>query len=355
MKSLKEFFWFCSGASPELLNRCPTENSKYTGIGATVLFTGIFAALSGGYALYTVFDNWVPAVIFGIIWGAMIFNLDRYIVSSMKKEGNIWKEIRTAIPRLILATLLAFVISKPLELKMFEDEINGELVLMEQALFKKQEDTIKARFAPSIALLNQEISGLKDEVKDKEEIRDELRIIAQQEADGTGGSMRRNLGPIYRVKKTDADRADAELLALKAQNDSLVASKQRDIEYLQMAYSQEIANLERERYDGLAARLHALGNLTEKSRPIYLANIFIILLFIAIETAPVFVKLIGSKGPYDDLLHTHEHGFDMYRVEQTTKYSYDTGERISNHTAPKPEPKEKPKSEMDPMSYYSRT
>ena len=86
MKSVKEFFWFCSGASPELLNRCPTESNKYIGIGATVLFTGIFAALAGGYALYTVFDSYIPAIIFGILWGTMIFNLDRYIVSSMKKE-----------------------------------------------------------------------------------------------------------------------------------------------------------------------------------------------------------------------------------------------------------------------------
>ncbi len=353
MKNIKEFFWFCSGASPELLNRCPTENSKYTGIGATVLFTGIFAALAAGYALYTVFDSYLPAIIFGAIWGAMIFNLDRYIVSSMRKEGNFWKELRTAIPRLILAVLLAFVISKPLELKMFESEINGELILMEQALFKKQEDTIKARFAPSIMILNEEVEGLKMEVTEKETVRNDLRSLAQQEADGTGGSMRRNLGPIYKVKKDDADRADAELLSLKAQNDSLVADKQRNIEMLQMAYSEEIAGLNREKYDGLAARIDALGNLTKKSKPIYWANIFIILLFIAIETAPVFVKLIGGKGPYDDLLNTHEHGFDMYRVEQTTKYSYDTGERISKHTAPEPEQEVTP--DIDPVAYVSRT
>ncbi len=351
MNSLKEFFWFCSGASPDLLKRCPTENSKYVGIGATVLFTGIFAALAGGYALYTVFDNWVPAVIFGIIWGSMIFNLDRYIVSSMKKEGNNWREIRTAIPRIILAVLLAFVISKPLELKMFEKEINGELVLMEQALFKKQEDTIKARFVPSIQLLTEEIDDLKNEVIQKEQKRDELRNIAQQEADGTGGSMRRNLGPIYQVKKQDADRVERELHVLKSKNDALVTGKQKDIEMLQAAYSEEIAGLQREKYDGLAARIDALGNLTEKSEPIYWANLFILLLFVAIETAPVFVKLIGSKGPYDELLYTHEHGFEMYRVEQTTKYSHDTAKRLTSHIAP-------PDSESDhskQVHYYNQT
>jgi hypothetical protein len=353
MKSLKEFFWFCSGASLELLRKCPTENNKYIGIGATVLFTGIFAALAAGYALFTVFDNWLPAAIFGLIWGAMIFNLDRYIVSSMKKEGNIWREIRTAIPRIMLAVLLAFVISKPLELKMFESEINGELILMEQALFKKQEDTIKARFNPGIQLLNNEIEQLKSETVAKEQSRDQLREIAQQEADGTGGSMRRNLGPIYKVKKADADRVDQELTKLKASNDSLIAGKIADIEMLRIAYTNEIEGLGREKYDGLAARIDALGNLTKKSQPIYWANLFIIFLFIAIETAPVFVKLIGSKGPYDDLLHTHEHGFDLYRIEQTTKKSHDTASRLNDHVAQKNG--ENSTSEVNPPSFVHQT
>ena len=342
MDRLKEFFWFCSGATPTLLKKCPTENSKYTGIGATVLFTGIFAALSGGYALYTVFDSYFPAILFGLLWGAMIFNLDRYIVSSIKKEGRPFKEFRTAVPRIMLAVLLAFVIAKPLEMKMFETEIEGEMVLMEQALYKLQEDTIKARYAPSVNLLEEEIAELKNEINLKEEVRDTLRMIAQQEADGTGGSKRRNLGPIYKVKKADADRVDAELASLKETNEALITEKQLDIEQLLIAYTKEIDGLDREKYDGFAARIDALGNLTRKSEPIYWANLFIIFLFIAVETAPIFVKLISSKGPYDDLLYAHEHGFDMYSVEQSTKLSYDTGQRLIKHTqpAPKHQPKE---------------
>ena len=50
MTSLKDFFWFCAGANHSLLRRCPTETSKFTGIGAAVFFTGLLAAFSGGYA-----------------------------------------------------------------------------------------------------------------------------------------------------------------------------------------------------------------------------------------------------------------------------------------------------------------
>ena len=57
MQKTISFFWMCSGSDMALLEKCPTETSKYTGIGATIFFTGLFAALSGGYALYTIFDN----------------------------------------------------------------------------------------------------------------------------------------------------------------------------------------------------------------------------------------------------------------------------------------------------------
>lgn len=57
MQKVISFFWFCSGADTEILKKTPTERAKYTGIGATVFFTGVFALLAASYALFTVFDN----------------------------------------------------------------------------------------------------------------------------------------------------------------------------------------------------------------------------------------------------------------------------------------------------------
>src|SRR5688500_13748424 len=120
MRNLTSFFIFCSGSDAELLEKCPTEISKYAGIGATIFFTGLFAALAGGYSLYTVFDNVWFAILFGVAWGLMIFNLDRYIVSGIRKEGRPRREFVMAIPRILLAMLISVVIAKPLELKIFE-------------------------------------------------------------------------------------------------------------------------------------------------------------------------------------------------------------------------------------------
>src|SRR5687768_13185186 len=218
MQKITLFFWHCSGADLELLKKCPTESSKYVGIGATIFFTGLFAALSGGYALFTVFDSFIAAIVFGLVWGLMIFNLDRYIVSSMRKEGKFGREFVLATPRILLAILISIVIAKPLELKVFDKEIQPELIVMEQEAYARQEAQLRTRFTPTIDSLKSVVQFLKTEITLKAGKRDELRRLAQEEADGTGGSRRRNLGPIYKVKKADADAAELELLQLAGEN-----------------------------------------------------------------------------------------------------------------------------------------
>ena len=76
----------CSGSSIRHLEDSPSEGTKHAGVGATIFFTSVFAALAAFYALYTVFDSTWIAGVFGLLWGLMIFNLDRYIVSSMRKH-----------------------------------------------------------------------------------------------------------------------------------------------------------------------------------------------------------------------------------------------------------------------------
>lgn len=101
---LKNFFLICSGADQTILNNCSNgEQNKYAGIGATVFFTAVMAAITDSYTLFTVFDNVYVAIGFGMIWGLLIFNLDRFIVSTIKKSESKVKEVLQATPRLILS------------------------------------------------------------------------------------------------------------------------------------------------------------------------------------------------------------------------------------------------------------
>lgn len=332
MNNLKNFFWFCSGANQNLLKRCPTESSKYVGIGATVFFTGVLAAVSSGYALYTVFESFWGSFFFGLVWGGIIFNLDRFIVCSMKKRGDFWQEFKVAIPRLFLAILLALVISKPLELKIFEKEINRKIDS------KKSEETIKAKTAinngfPEITELEKKIEALKSEIVTKETFRNQK----QQEYDferfgkktaGTTGIP--GIGTNALKKEIQLNEAETDLKQTVSRNQPKIDQYEIDIKQLYLArdieFSKQKPNIDK--YDGLAARIDALGVLSSESSAMNLANIFLILLFIAIETSPIFVKLISAKGPYDDLLEKHEHSIENFKIEQMSKLNQKTNERL---------------------------
>jgi hypothetical protein len=324
MERLKHFFWLCSGVHIPMLKKCEVESSKYAGIGATIFFTGIFAALAASYALYTVFDNAWIASLAGLVWGLMIFNLDRYIVSSMRKERNSLREFKTALPRIVLAVLISIVIAKPLEMKIFDKEIQSELIIMEQQTYTAQESEIKMRFQADQQKLRDEIAALKNEIEVKTAKRDELDRLAQEEADGTGGTRKRNAGPIYKIKKADAERVNL-----------LIQQKQQALSTSDSTISLGIGSLARQKLDGPASRMEALSRITAKSDAILWAHWFIVLLFIAVETAPVFVKLISGQGPYDQLLKTEEHGFEAKRVEDMAVLNAEIKKRTE--TLPKTE------------------
>ena len=318
MGSLKEFFLFCSGSNQTILNRTPTEVNKYVGIGACVFFTGLFAFLAASYAIFTIFNSYIAAIGFGLVWGLMIFNLDRYIVSTIKKSGSILKDFFFASPRIMLAILIALVISKPLELKIFDSEIQAELNLMEQENYKKQESLIHSRYTENLNLAKSELAKLKAEINDLEAIHLALAAEAVAEADGTGGSKQRNLGPIYKAKKAQADQAAQNTRNKMQFNAPLITAKQKQIDELQSKMDADIANADKVLLSGFAARIDALSRVSEESNAIAMASLFIMLLFIAIETAPVFVKLITSRSPYDYVLDKHEHAFKVNHKLITT-------------------------------------
>lgn len=112
-----------------------------------------------------------------------------------------------------------------------------------------------------------------------------------------------------------------ELTKLLADSQPSISEKEQAIRESETAIQSKITSLDRDRYNGLAARMEALGRLTAGSMSILYASIFIMLLFVAIETAPILVKLISYRSPYDYLLHELEHVYEMANLEKTTLLS----------------------------------
>ncbi|NNK80907.1 MAG: DUF4407 domain-containing protein, partial [Flavobacteriales bacterium] len=182
---LKSFFWMCSGADPDLLAESPkSEQIKYAGIGGTVFFTALMAFIASSYALHTVFDSIPIAIAFGFVWGLLIFNLDRFIVSSIKKQDNKMDEFMQAAPRILLAVIIAVVISKPLELKIFEKEIDRVLLEQKNEMTLVNQDQVGAIYADEIARLQAESAEIDMEVNAKEAEVNQLYDTYIAEAEG---------------------------------------------------------------------------------------------------------------------------------------------------------------------------
>ncbi|WP_299521125.1 DUF4407 domain-containing protein [Winogradskyella sp.] len=313
---LKQFFILCSGSDTDILNDCSIgEQNKYAGIGATVFFTALMATIASSYALYTVFDNLYTSIFFGIIWGLLIFNLDRYIVSTIKKRDNVLDEILQATPRIFLAVIIAIVISKPLELKIFEKEINQVLLEQKNDLTLANQNQIAEQFNPKIAELENQILGLQAQIDTKETEVNALYDTYITEAEGTSGTMKLGKGPVYKEKREKHDAALAELQQLKQDNKAKISAIENEIITLQGDYKANVAESQPviDNFDGLMARVNALGELP------WLPSFFIFLLFLAIETSPIIAKLLSPKGEYDYKLQDQETVVQSWTMQQVAE------------------------------------
>ncbi len=300
---LQNFFILCSGADSTILKTCSEgEQNKYAGIGATVFFTAIMAFIASSYALYTVFDNLFTSIFFGLIWGLLIFNLDRFIVSTIKKRNSFSSELIQAAPRIILAVIIAIVISKPLEMKIFEKEINQVLLEEKNAMTLANKEQLALQYTPAVEKLNQDIGSLKEEISSKETETDALYDTYITEAEGTAGTLLLGKGPVYAEKREKHDAALADLKLLKESNSQKIIAIETQIAALNTEYAEVVKNSQPviDGFDGLMARITALDKLP------WLPSFFIFLLFLAIETSPIIAKLLASKGEYDLKLEDEE-------------------------------------------------
>lgn len=305
----KNFLWWCAGTHQKLLKEFQSEHSKYSGLGGVLLATFVLATISAGYAVHSVFGNWLWTIGFAIIWGLIIFNFDRFLVSTMRKYGiSRRKQIWMALPRMALALLIGVVIARPLELKIFEKEIN---VKMTENMHKKIQlnDSLLA-MEYKAKLRSAEIER-QNSVNRKLAIEDTLHNLQTayvQEADGTGGSGMRGIENITRLKQDAYNQTKLQFAPELILHDKII-STQDSITHQANAGMEE----KRKQYEasaianmGFLERNKALSDLSAQEASVFWATLLISLLIILIEIGPVLSKLIMPVGPYDIALAKEE-------------------------------------------------
>ena len=314
--------WKAAGADQYILNKATySDHVKYATLGGIVCSTGFMAAMAGGYAFYVIFSPKVSAIsssvdgalnsttdiptvllsiIFAIIWGLIIFNIDRFIVASTGKgdgtEAITWGEFTGAIPRIIMGIIIAITISKPVELRMFETEINVKLYQKQQELYLETKKIAENQIQPEIDRVDAEIRGLKSEIQ----VAKEEYVVAEKlylcEMDGTCGTGEIGDGPQTAAKKVRVENLKEDWEDLKQKNGDKIINLETQIIDFQ--------NDKQKRFEKAEASSNSLNGLLERIKIAheiagFWVTLFITLLFMAIELTPIFFKMMLIKSPYD--------------------------------------------------------
>lgn len=325
---LMRLLWSASGGDRYILERATySDQIKYMCLGGIIVATGVMAALAGGYAFYTIFEtrgsaiesqfSWTTTIIsifFGCFWGLMIFNLDRFIVSSTGKgdgtEAITWDEFKGAIPRLVLGAIIALTISKPVEIRMFKTEIDVELHNAQMEKQKEYLGSIDKIYADRIESEKKKIARWEEEIGQKTNRAYELENQYIEEARII------TVGPRARAVKEQWDRAKAEEQQLKTKYDPFIKEGYENLKKFETSKQKDIASGEvvSAGLDGLLERIKLSHHIAG-----FWISLFITLLFMAIEMTPIFFKLMLVKSPYDFLKENVE---ELMKAEQGIHIEY---------------------------------
>ncbi|MFC8680421.1 DUF4407 domain-containing protein [Microbacterium ureisolvens] len=133
------------GADGSVLDEVPTETPRFVQMFFVIAGTALISAISMYFALTT----GVRIVMWGalplaIVWALIIFNLDRFLTSTMRSSQSIGRLIALAIPRVIMAAVIGIVVAEPLVLQIFHNDIAREVNATNITQAQSDQDAVTA-------------------------------------------------------------------------------------------------------------------------------------------------------------------------------------------------------------------
>jgi len=332
---IMRLLWQAAGGDRYILERATyADQMKYMCLGGVVAATGIMAGLAGGYAFYTIFESRgsaieqafspitaVISILFGCLWGLMIFNIDRFIVTSTGKgdgtEAITWEELKGAIPRIIMGAIIALTISKPVEIRMFKTEIDAKLYEEQLKLQKEYEKRTTANFEERLKTVEGDMGKIEQQRSD---LNGRIKKAEQEYTDqlqGRTGAAGPGNGPLSKALKSQLDALNSEIDRFDQINGDKI--KEADAKRKQILAEKETALSKNVKVanglDGLLERIKLAHEIAG-----WVISLFITLLFMAIELTPIFFKLMLVKTPYDYL---EDNVKELIKAENGIEVRYD--------------------------------
>lgn len=332
-RRLTRFLWLVGGFDRAILDQpdCSSVRAKYSCMGALVFVTSAIASFSSGYAVYTVFKKIYLTIPIAILWGTLIFFLDRYLVSSSRKTATIeecYSTLPTPLPykvkqgwhttltRMALAMLVGIVVAKPIEMRLMRpivDDFNRQKL---SAALKDSESGINAN------RMNEEFKELSVSITRKEEVLGKLTKETQLELNGESASGQpRGNGPLWTIKKQAEDTAREELAQLRARQDQIRSQIQAN----QFNEHREITgwHADQESQRSFISDYQTIKLMEAEgakgSIGVALLSWFLSIFFILVEMSPVMAKTLSPFDPYDAALQKKEHRLILHDLSESRR------------------------------------
>jgi hypothetical protein len=328
--SIQRFLWWLTGATTHILALCPTDHRKYSSIGATMLLIPSMAAFSAGFAVKQTFDSLMVAIVVGLLWFMLVFNIDRLLLISIRKqEGGAVKEFFMALPRLGMVVILSILITEPLLQKLFEGEIANQLSVETQQSAEQARQAASSVYGQEIKSIDDENKRLTTELEELRKERDQRHRELMAEGEGTGGTRKPGRGTFYAEKKAAYDLAIREYEDAKsAADEAAIRNNARRNELSTKLESQvSQATLNKGNAKGFLAKHSALLAIVRQDPSAGFLYFTLSLALILLESTPLTIKLFSKRGHYDQLLERYE----QERIYQEKKTLEENKSRI-DHT-----------------------
>lgn len=306
---MKKIFLFLSKTDSDVIRHCPhIALQSQVSLGVFVLLTGLFAFISGSYAVSTMFiktgPNGLPAPLddmsiflaccIGMLYGITIMAIDREIVSAYNKSM-----VAVRIP---LALMIGVVVAVPMEMKIMDAKIEKQLRI------NHIDENIAARQKRSAKVLehyNTEKTKLEKEINDETNYTKKIETDLDAEEVGKAVPGRTQIpgrGPAYR--QLDSNYRSSQT-RLRKKEDALARLQSTENHIIDSAENIFRQDTTQQCYDFLA-RYQAMQQVIKNDPSGASGNmsLALTLLFIIIELTPALIKLFKEPNEYDAAIET---------------------------------------------------
>jgi Domain of unknown function (DUF4407)/Protein kinase domain len=316
------FLLHVAGADPQYIQTAP-DRARYCSMGAIVLLTAVAATASLTLALTLVFPHhgWFWNLPVGLLWGGVVLNFDRWIVSSIDygpltatdaapvlSQQRRSKAVQFAV-RFTMAALVGLVISEPIVLAIFGPEITQQLNVQHATDLKARTAQIQAAEHQQLARLASAVTAARKNLAvatGKANRAHKIYLceltanchLPPGEVTGVPG-----LGPqttqdfvlwrqALRQQKVAQQAVNSAIARQRTKTATLDAAAKT-----QIAQAAEVIGAN----NGLLARERALDTLTRENPGFFLRRLMVWLALMFFDLAPVLLKTFSPPTLYEVL------------------------------------------------------